>query len=257
MLWALFASSEQIFPSLGPSHNVVSMKDPTRIPAVLEELRATWEGQPDLNLATLFGILGNGGIGWGTEDDELVAALQRIRHLQPAKIGPTPTARYVLNTSGPEARITIDPFRIVVRRLLPRGQHTQPGVWDYHTIDRCEVGAPLRITDAGGIPHRLGVVTGIELVSEQPLRYVEGLTGLTRELIDARVLLIQVAEQRTVVLGRKVNIFTARGRELHQEKLAWKTLIQAEAGQPLLIARAGSNEVLDLGVVQHCFHLEG
>lgn len=180
-----------------------------------------------------------------------------MRHLQPAKIGPTLTARYVLNTSAPEARITLDPFRIVVRRLLARGEHTQPGVWEYRSIERCEVGAPLRITDAGGIPHRLGVVTGIELVSEQPLRYAEGLTGLTRELIDARVLLIQVAGQRTVVLGRRVHIFTARGRELHQEKLAWQKLIQAEPGQPLLIAREGSTEVLDLGVVQHCFHLEG
>ena len=170
-----------------------------------------------------------------------------MRHLQPAKIGPTLTARYVLNTSAPEARITLDPFRIVVRRLLARGEHTQPGVWEYRSIERCEVGAPLRITDAGGTPHRLGVVTGIELVSEQPLRYAEGLTGLTRELIDARVLPIQVAGQRTVVLGRRVHIFTARGRELHQ----------AEPGQPLLIAREGSTEVLDLGVVQHCFHLEG
>lgn len=256
MLWT-FLHPTQVSLSPTLSHNVGAMKDPTRIPAVLEELRATWEGQPDLSLATLFGILENKGVGWGADDAELVLALQQMRHQQPARIGPEISSRFVVNTSGPDSRITIDPYRIVLRRLLPRGQHTQPGVWDYDTIDKCEVGAPLRITDAGGINHRLGVVDSIELVSDTPERYAAGLRGVTRELIDTQVLLFQVSGERTVVLDRTLNIFTARGRELHQEKLRWKKLIQAKPGEPLLIARAGNNEVLDLGVVEHCFHLEG
>ena len=39
------------------------MPDPTRIPTVLDELRLTWEGQPELSLATLFGVLSNRGVG--------------------------------------------------------------------------------------------------------------------------------------------------------------------------------------------------
>lgn len=232
------------------------MKDPTRIPAVLEELRATWEGQPDLSLATLFGILQNSGVGWGTEDPELVTALQQMRHRQPARIGPQLSSRFLVNTSGPDNRITIDPFRVVLRRLLPRGAHTQPGVWEYSSIQRCEVGVPLLITDATGIDHRLGVVESIELVDDNPQAQEPGLPELKRADIDALVLLIQLEGERTVVLDRSLNVFSPQGRELHHEMIRWEVLSAIQVGQPLVSTVAGQKGSRTLGVVQNYFRLE-
>lgn len=233
------------------------MKDPTRIPAVLEELRTTWEGQPDLSLATLFAIMQNSGVGWGTEDSELIVALRELSHHNPARIGPRITNRYVVNTIGPDNQITLDPYRIVVRRLRPKGEHTQPGVWDYTTVDRCEVGSPLMVTDQEGIRHRLGVVSSISLVSEQPPRYEDDLSGLDRSLIGDRVALFQLEGDVTVILNRTLNSFTTTRRSMEHTASKWDRLVQARPGQALRVSTPDSNEVMDFGTVQHCFYIDG
>ena len=59
------------------------MIDPTRIPGVLDAVRRAWEGQPDLSLPTLFGVLANEGIGWGSTDEDLVTALAAMERTRP------------------------------------------------------------------------------------------------------------------------------------------------------------------------------
>lgn len=232
------------------------MKDPTRIAIVLEELRTTWEGQPDLNLATLFGILGNQGIGWGTDDEVLIEALRGMQHLNPARIGPDITARFVIETISPDTRVTIDPFRVVVRG--DRGRcSAQPGIWGYRDITRCEVGRPLLITDREDIRHRLGVVTAIHRVSDTPLQTETGLTGLTRELIDDRVALLKLSGDSTVVLSRTMQVFTAARRELTHTSHPWTRLVQARPGHPLVVELPQRRAHLELGTVDDCFYIEG
>lgn len=232
------------------------MKDPTRIAQVLEELRTTWEGQPDLSLATLFGILENQGIGWGTDDEVLLDALRAMQHLNPARIGPSVTARFVVDTISPDTRVSIDPHRVVVRREQPRG-YAQPGVWTYRDITRCEVGSPLVITDREGFRHRVGVVSAIQRVSDAPLQTETGLTGLTRELIDDRVALLQLSGDTTVVVSRTLHVFTADRRALEHTSHPWTRLVQAHPGQPLVVQVSPRNAPLELGTVMDCFYIEG
>ncbi|GAB3592334.1 hypothetical protein CFAEC_02105 [Corynebacterium faecale] len=232
------------------------MKDPTRIAPVLEQLRTTWEGQPDLSLPTLFGILGNQGIGWGTDDEVLMEALRGMQHLNPPRIGPDITARFVVETISPDSRVTIDPFRVVVRRDRGRGK-TQPGVWSYRDITRCEVGTPLVITDREDIRHRLGVVTAIHRVSDAPLQTETGLTGLTRELIDDRVALLKLSGDSTVVLSRTMHVFTADRRELAHVSHPWTRLVQARPDHPLVVEVPQRRAHLELGTVEDCFYIEG
>ncbi len=59
------------------------MFDPTRIDRTLAALRAAWEGQPDLPLGTLFGMLAAEGYGWGVPDDELTARLESMAAVHP------------------------------------------------------------------------------------------------------------------------------------------------------------------------------
>lgn len=233
------------------------MKDPTRIPAVLEELRTTWEGQPNLGLATLFGVLQNRGIGWGSDDAELVEALRDMQRINPPRIGPDLSARYVIDTIGPDTRVTIDPFRVVVRRLLDRGEHTQPGVWDYNNIVRCEVGSPLVISDREDFRHRLGVVATIELVNDTPLAVEPDLTGLSRELIGDRIVLLELSDDITVILDRSLNVFAAGRRTLEHTTHKWDRILQARPGQLLRVTQPGNSGVLELGNLERCFFIEG
>lgn len=231
------------------------MKDPTRIPRILEELRATWEGQPDLELATLFGILQNRGIGWGTDDATLVEALRELRHRRPPRVEDGAAGRFIVDTTGPECRVMIDPHRVVVRRPGPSGAFSQPGVWEYSGIIRCEVGSPLLIDDREEVRHRLGVVTGIERVSDHPLRQETSLGGLTRELLDDRVLLIRVEDGTSVVVSRSLSVFTPTRRAVDHARHPWTRLITVTPGEPLVIEQPTG--LLELGPVTECFFLEG
>lgn len=233
------------------------MKDPTRIPRILEELRATWEGQPDLELATLFGVLQNRGIGWGTDDDTLVEALRELRHRRPPRVENGVTGRFIVDTTGPDCRVMIDPHRVVVRRPGTSGAFSQPGVWDYSGIVRCEVGSPLLIDDREQVRHRLGVVTGIERVSDHPLRQETSLGGLSRELLDDRVLLIRVEGGISVVVSRALNVFTPTRRTVEYARCPWSRLITVSPGEPLIIELPGRGQQLELGPVTECFFLEG
>lgn len=52
------------------------MKDPTRIPGVMQVLQQAWEAQPELSFAELFARLEPLGVARNSSDEELLAALQ-------------------------------------------------------------------------------------------------------------------------------------------------------------------------------------
>ncbi len=132
------------------------MLDPSRIPRVLEELRDTWEGQPELSLPALFGALELRGIGWTSTDEELIQALQDLRATHPSRIRQIDPGTCVrVQTDG--SVVYIDHRDVIT---LPGGE-VRPSVWQYASIDVCEVGRPLRLTTADGVSARLGVVEAL------------------------------------------------------------------------------------------------
>ncbi|MEL4165038.1 hypothetical protein MTQ16_09435 [Corynebacterium bovis] len=62
------------------------MDDPTRIPAVTRLLRMAWEAQPGLTLPQVFGLLEARGIGWGSTDGEVRAALTDLLDEHPYQL---------------------------------------------------------------------------------------------------------------------------------------------------------------------------
>lgn len=62
------------------------MDDPTRIPAVTRLLRMAWEAQPGLTLPQVFGLLEARGIGWGSTDGEVRAALTGLLDEHPYQL---------------------------------------------------------------------------------------------------------------------------------------------------------------------------
>lgn len=231
------------------------MKDPTRIPVVLEELRAVWEGQPDLSLPTLFGILANHGVGWGSEDEELLRVLREMSLRNPPRLSTPLGGRYLIRTESPANRITIDPFRITVRRQGPGRESTQPGVWHYSTLTRCMVGAPMSVRDIEGIDHRLGVATGIELLDPDPAEFIGDLSGRSRERWGDEVVHLLLEDGTVLLLGRKLEVFTAHRRDLEHHTLSWTRLIRARVGEGLTVETA-QHGVRSFGVLRRAFRVE-
>ncbi|MGD7002662.1 hypothetical protein [Corynebacterium halotolerans] len=241
-----------------------AMKDPARIPAVLDQLRSTWEAQPDLELATLFGMLANRGIGWGSGDEQLIEALTALRREHPAEVcgsarsaasgaGTTVTGRYLVETEGPEHRITIDPFRISVRRVPGR---TRPGIWEYDRLRRCRAGEPLLITDAAGIDHRLGVVARITLLDDAPRADVNSLDGLHRREIGEAVFHLRFASGATALLDHGLELYEVGRRAIGQRSIRWERLGTATPGQPLCVETRGGGVPEELGLLEQIVVLE-
>lgn len=62
------------------------MRDPMRIPGVLDELRATWEAQPDVSLPELWARLEARGVALNSSDSELADALRAERAAHPFSV---------------------------------------------------------------------------------------------------------------------------------------------------------------------------
>lgn len=246
------------------------MKDPTRIAVVLEELRAAWEGQPDLSLPTLFAMLETRGIGWGTDDEMLVRELRAMQRENPASIsgysregvanapaGPAAgnviSARYVIETESPEHRVTVDPFRVSVRR--PEAL-SQPGVWSYERIRTCRVGSPFAVVDSSGNEQRLGIVAGISLLNDAPSDTPPPLTGMSRSDIGDRVFHLVFEDGDTALLDHGLTYFALDPRSVEPTRHRWEKLFTAEPGEPLVIRRPGG-ESQEFGVVERIATLEG
>lgn len=243
------------------------MKDPARIPLVIAELNQTWEAQPDLSLPTLFGLLENRGIGWGSGDRELIEALQALRHEHPVQLrgysrAAAPSAetevpgRFLVETESPAHRVTIDPFRVSVRRVTHEKEQPQPGVWGFERIRRCRAGDPLVLTDTAGIDHRLGVIFRITLINEDPGAEVATLDGLARLDIEDRVYQLLLADGDSALLTHGLSVFNVARRSLAHRHLKWERLLTATPGKRLRVREAGSGQTVDLGMLEKIIPLE-
>lgn len=232
------------------------MQDPLRIPGVLAAVQRVWEGQPDLSLPTLFGILSNRGIGWGATDEDLVRELGVLARVHPGElplVDARVTARYLLRTESPEHRVMVDPWRVIVRRP---GVTAQPGVWSYATLRPAFVGGPLVVTSQEGIDHRLGVLSGITLLDAAPSATVPSLCGVQRRDQGDAVHLISLADDSTVLLSHGLERFVAGRRSLDREERTWESLVQCRPGVPLVVQPPGGGPPVEYAAVQEILSVE-
>lgn len=226
------------------------------IPGVLDAVRRAWEGQPDLTLPTLFGVLANRGVGWGATDEDLLRELSAMERTHPGTlplVDARVTARFLLRTESPGHRVMVDPWRVVVRRPEVAAQ---PGVWHYATIRPAFVGAPLVLTSAEGIDQRLGVLSSITLLDDMPTPTVPDLTGLRRRSLGDAVYLITFTDGATVVLSHGLDHFSAGRRRLEHETSNWESLPVCRPGVPLVVQAPGGGRPREYGVVQGIVLLE-
>ncbi|BAU94903.1 hypothetical protein N24_0641 [Corynebacterium suranareeae] len=223
------------------------MNDHVRIPVVLEQLRLAWEGQPELSLATLFGILSNQGIGWGTDDETLMEALAHMRTLHPAEIsGPIfqIDARYVVETA--DNHVTVDPYRVVVRPQSTDGDIRQPGIWGYSKV-QCRVGTDLVVSDQEGSEHHLGLVKRITLADSGPRPEIEDLSGFRREGMAEQVFALLFDDDTLVLLDHRMTQFHKNRRAVDYHRMLWDRVIQARPGESLQVSTPSG--IHELGII--------
>ncbi|ANE03205.1 hypothetical protein [Corynebacterium crudilactis] len=244
------------------------MKDPSRIPQVLAQLQRVWEAQPDLTLPTLFGMLGNRGIGWGNTDEDLVEALLTLYRENPGEVRGYAAAcapmseevvrgRFLVETESPAFRVTVDPYRVSVRRINREQPAPQPGVWEFEKLRRCRSGEPLVITDTEGVEHRFGVVVRITLLNENPTAEIESLTGVRRRKLGDKTYQLIFDDGDTALLNHGLELYQSSRRTVEQRSVKWDQLISATPGQTFKVQETGSGAVMELGMLEKIIPLEG
>ncbi|WP_257182984.1 hypothetical protein [Corynebacterium cystitidis] len=230
------------------------MEDPTRIPRVLDELRATWEGQPNLSLPTLFGILANRGVAWGTTDHELIDALQAEAARHPADLPRNSdghvSGHYLVTTTNPEMRVTCTPGFVVVRAARQHNRR-QPGVWPYSSIRPTGPGRLLVLTDDEGIEHKLGVVSLITALNDEAPR----LDGLKREDRGNCQWLVITDDGRRHIISQVITAWGAQRRHVDTTTQAWEHMLSCEVGKPWMV-RNQQGDTVHLGTIVHIVLLE-
>lgn len=235
------------------------VKDPLRIPGVLDALRRAWEAQPDLTLPQLYGQLEARGIAWNSTDREVTTALAALSTEHPVRLADIPGApdatRVLVITEQPDQRITLDGTRIAVRRTPAAGTHgrvPQPVVWTHHGIRRCTVGQPLVVLDTADIPHHLGLVASLTTVGTgggagtgpdgdaAGAATPNSLSGLRRRSLDGHVYLVELDGDEfagtTVLVDRTLWLYDIGRRDVRTDHLSWSRLITAAVGEPLVVA---------------------
>lgn len=242
------------------------MKDPARIPRVIDQLQRAWEAQPDLSLATLFGMLETHGVGWGTDDQTLLTVLAEQEQRHPTHVsghsrhaavgeGDQVQGGYLIETESPDHRVTLDPYRVSVRRIGRQGERLRPGLWEYERVRTCRPGLPLVISDSSGIDHRLGIVVRITLLDPAPASEVVDLTGLRRQDIGNGVYHLQFDRGDVAVLDHGLEVYSIGRRAIEQHRHKWSALSLARTGESLIVAQPGG-EVLTLGTLEKIVVLE-
>jgi len=228
------------------------MPDPTRIPTVLDELRLTWEGQPELSLATLLGVLSNRGVGWGTSDEELIEALRAERAIHPADVPRDENGRaahsFLVETASPDHSVTLTRSHVVVRSVQDRDR--QPSMWAYESLRATGPGRLLVVRDGEGVEHRLGVVTRIEALGDAP-----ELEGLELAEVGNAVWLVLIDGAR-VLISHRLHTWRVEGRAVEKTTLAWERVVRCEIGEDLVVSPVGGGEDQVLGRVEQIVLLE-
>ena len=225
------------------------MHDPTRIPSIVRALERTWEGQPDLSLAQLIGVLQNRGLGWGTTDDEAVALLAAIEREHPSLIDAT-SGPHTITTINPPHHVTITDGYVVVRSGAD--PERMPAVWRMAGMRKAGPGLPLVIRDGEGAEHRLGVVSLVTRMEGAP----EASIRMARSDVGNRRWLVQFDDDARAVVGQRIRIWRGERRAVVSERVAWSEILRCEPGAEMEIAPAGGGKPLTLGRVKLVLELE-
>ncbi|QCB27678.1 hypothetical protein [Corynebacterium endometrii] len=236
------------------------MLDPTRIEPTLDALRRAWEGQPDLSLSTLFGILAGQGVGWGASDEALIQALDSMSAQHPPllPLGADGLAKgaWLATCNGGRVMVTLTRDSsgaacvIVRRRDKSSTSPGQPVVWKYAGLRPAGPGRPLVIKDMDGIEHRLGVVDLLTAVRTTTAPAAE-LEGRTRRRIGDSCYVIRTTEG-LLLLERRAYNFTTGRRTVDCDAMEWSRVEQCRPGQPLILALPGGRQ-RDCGAVEEVF----
>ena len=226
------------------------MFDPTRIDRTLAALRVAWEGQPDLPLGTLFGMLAAEGYGWGVPDDELTARLEAMAAVHPPLVPldehliteglwlvVTPSHRVTLTPKAPNASSSdistqaLAGCTAVVRPTASReGQRGQPVAWQVSALRPVGPGRPLVIADNEGFEHRFGVVESVTRLRED----YRSLSGLKRRSVGDRAWFIRT-DTETILLDHGLHIIERKNRELIRTDFSWHRIEEGEVGSPFRV----------------------
>lgn len=230
-------------------HPVYDRDDPTRIPRLIEQLQRAWEGQPDLSLAALIGVLGNHGVGWGTTDNEAAGILRELEKKHPSLLDAHPAAPYLIRTTSPGRLVSLVDGLAVVRSAADAG--AMPGVWVFDSLRRTGPGRPLVVRDGEGIEHRLGVV---KLVTR--LNADAGLGGLRVADAGERRWCVTFSDDSRAVVGRRIRVWQPHRRDVSTAEHSWLQVTRcAEGGEFAFLPAGGGAEVV-LGEVQRCVLIE-
>mgnify|MGYP005982897501 CR=1 FL=1 len=221
------------------------VKDPLRIPRVLETLAQAWESQPDLTLPQLYGVLESRGIGWNSTDEEVVDTLSALVAERPSRLTADAPGRYLVETEQPSHRVTLDPWWAAVRtaRRGPETEVPQPVVWRHGGIRRCAVGEPLTVLSADGTVHRFGVVGRITVLAPtvESVDTAPDLDGLHHAELDGHVYLLRLAGDEhagtTVLVDHALWVFNVSRRDVRRERMRWSRLVSATVGSEFVVDR--------------------
>ncbi|HZK31308.1 MAG TPA: hypothetical protein VFC72_00140 [Corynebacterium sp.] len=226
------------------------MKDPTRIPAVLAALQRAWEGQPDLDLAALWGIVENHGVGWGSGDTELTAVLEELARRHPASLTDPGEALIIADTLDPLRRITVDP---VLNRVTVRGAGLRPATWRYREIRRLAVALPAVITDLSGVDHRLGVIRRLS-VRDYPAEL--DVSGVLRTRMGEKVIGAELSDGSLLLISHGIDLFTPGRRDIGHTRHRYEKLLEVRAGAPVRFLPVSGSQPVTLPEVERLFPVE-
>ena len=234
------------------------MQDPTRIPRVLDRLRDAWEGQPDLPLATLFGILANRGAGWGTTDEELEQLLIVESLTHPSELPRDDDGcvadDFLVETLSPDQRVTLTKSGEVVVRSGDGDR--QPSVWHYSSVRPTGPGRMLTVMDGEGLAHRLGIVTLIsQIKSTTDEDADEDIEGLERAEIGNHVWLAVLADGSRVLITQRLHLWTTQRRTVTKTTHAWNQIVRCRVGEEFVYV-SGGGETVGLGIVDKLLLVE-
>lgn len=232
------------------------MQDPERIDGVLEAVRRAWRGQPELSLATLFAMLANEGLGWGTDDERLVRRLNELADARPAELPDGFGRVAMIDCEQPAARVTID-GRAKAVTVVPAADPARATAWRYGRLGTVAVGWPVAVYDEEGIRHRLGVCRAIAVAARLPRA---SLGGLTPEKLGEERYLVDVEDGtdgapaapegahdespgpgvgRRLLVARRMTVVDAHRRETARRRITWQRIEALEAGGPVLVVDGG------------------
>lgn len=184
------------------------MRDPLRIPLLLEHLRSTWEAQPDLSLPQLWARLEARGVALNSTDGELAAALADELATHPGRLrfpsladndgdkatrethtlpGATPPGAYLVNTESPSHTVTLhlrtphSAWAIVRRRDLYGSAHHGRRVRRH----------PVRTSTVGGEASGKRTTEQVTAIPPQPA--VWQVSELTRCAVGAPLVMVDHA----------------------------------------------------------------